>query len=64
MRLTLPDREGRIRIIEGVPAGVCDQCPEKYLTVGTSRAIDALLAASPVREEPVPVWELGKAGQL
>lgn len=59
--LTLPDREGRIRIIEGVPAGVCDQCHEKYLTVETSRAIDTLLAAAPVREEPVPVWEFAKA---
>lgn len=59
--LTLPDSQGRIRIIEGVPAGVCDQCHEKYLTVGTSRAIDTLLAAAPVREEPIPVWEFAKA---
>lgn len=59
--LTLPDTEGRLRIIEGVPAGVCDQCHEKYLTVETSRAIDELLAAAPVREEPIPVWEFARA---
>ena len=61
MTLTLPDSGGHIRIIEGVPAGVCEQCHEKYLTVETSRAIDALLAAAPVREQPVPVWDFAKA---
>ncbi len=60
--LALPDREGRVRIIHGVPAGVCEQCHEKYLTVETSRAIDALVAAPPTREEPMPIWDFAKAG--
>ncbi|MGH2746658.1 MAG: YgiT-type zinc finger protein [Actinomycetota bacterium] len=59
--LALPDRDGRVRIIEGVPAGVCDQCHEQYLTVET-RAIDRLLAAPPSRQEAVPVWDFAKAG--
>jgi hypothetical protein len=46
--LTRPDCEGRVRIIEGVPAEVCDQYHEKYLTVQTSRAIDSLLTAPAV----------------
>lgn len=60
--LALSDRDGRVRIIEGVPAGVCDQCHEQYLTVETSRAIDRLLSAPPSRQEAVPVWEFAKAG--
>lgn len=60
--VSVPDQEGRVRLIQGVPAGVCDQCHEYYLTVETSRAIDALLEAPPLREEMVPVWEFAKAG--
>lgn len=30
--LTYPDAESRVRVIEGAPAGVCDQCHEKYLS--------------------------------
>jgi YgiT-type zinc finger domain-containing protein len=58
----VPDRDGRIRLIEGVPAGVCDQCHEYYLTVETSRVIDRLLAAPPSREDTILVWEFAKAG--
>lgn len=60
--IPLPDRDGTIRLIEGVPAGVCDQCHEYYLTVETSRAIDRLLAAPPSREDSISVWEFAKAG--
>jgi len=60
--LTYPDREGKVRVIEGVPAGVCDQCHEQYFTVETSREIDRLLTSPPSRQEEVPVWEFAKAG--
>lgn len=61
--ISLPDRDGDgIRLIHNVPAGVCEQCGEYYLTVETSRAIDALLVEPPTREEAVPAWEFAKAG--
>ena len=60
--MPLPDRDGTIRLIEGVSAGVCDQCHEYYLTVETSRTIDRLLAAAPSREDTISVWEFAKAG--
>lgn len=62
-RVTLPyvDREGKVRVIEGAPAGVCDQCHETYLTVETSAAIDELLAGPPSKTESVSVWEFGEA---
>lgn len=55
--IPLPDLEGTIRLIEGVPAGVCDQCNEYYLTVETSQTIDRLLAAPPSREDKISVWK-------
>lgn len=61
--ISLPEREGDgVRLIHDVPAGVCEQCHEYYLTVETSRAIDALLATPPTRQETVPAWEFAKAG--
>lgn len=61
VNISLPDPDGTIRLIEGVPAGVCDQCHEYYLTVETSRAIDQLLAAPPSRQDSISVWEFAKA---
>jgi YgiT-type zinc finger domain-containing protein len=60
--LSLPDPDGKIRIIHGVPAGVCDQCHEYYLTVETSREIDRLLASPPTKQETFSVWEFARAG--
>lgn len=58
-RVTLPyvDRGGTVRVIRGAPAGVCDQCHEKWLTFETSRALDELLATPPTATESVSVWE-------
>lgn len=60
--LTYADRDGVVRIVYGVPAGVCQQCHEKWFTADTSRAIDQLLKSSPAREESAPVWDFSKAG--
>lgn len=57
VNLPYPDGDGTVRLIEGAPAGVCDQCHEKYLTADTAREIDRLLAAPPSREETISVWE-------
>lgn len=64
-KVTLPfvDRDGKLRVVRGVPAGVCQQChTEKWLTFETSRAIDELLAAPPDRQETVSVWDYAQEG--
>lgn len=60
--LTYPDPEGGVRVIEGVPAGVCQQCHERYLSFETAAAIDDLLARPPTKKESFAVWEFAKAG--
>jgi YgiT-type zinc finger domain-containing protein len=60
--LTYPDKEGRVRVIEGAPAGVCQQCHERYLSFDTAAAIDELLASPPTKRETYSVWEFAKAG--
>lgn len=60
--LTYPDKKGKVRVIEGVPAGVCDQCHEKYLAFETAASIDELLATPPSKTESVSVWEYARAG--
>lgn len=54
--LTYSQRGGGIRLVEGVPAGVCDLCHEQYLTVQASRAIDRLLTTPASKRQAVPVW--------
>ena len=60
--LTYPDADGRVRVIEGAPAGVCQQCHERYLSFETAAAIDDLLASPPTKKESFSVWEFAKAG--
>ncbi len=62
VNLPYPDKDGTIRLVEGAPVGVCEQCHEKYLTAKTAQAIDELLAAPPSREEKISVWEFAEAG--
>ena len=44
-------------MIDGVPAGVCEQCGEKYLLHEVVVELQRLLATPPTREEGVPVWQ-------
>lgn len=60
--LTYPDHDGGVRVIEGAPAGVCQQCHERYLSYETAAAIDALLATPPTKQETFAVWEFAQAG--
>lgn len=60
VNLTYPDRNESIRLVEGAPAGACDQCPEKYLTPETAGAIERLFTQLPARTQVVPVWEYSK----
>ncbi len=54
--------EGRVIIIEDVPADVCTQCHEKLLAPDIVREIQRIVweAPAPEREERVPVYKLTK----
>lgn len=60
--LSYPDGDGTIRMVRGAPAGICQQCHQRYLSFETAVAIDALLAAPPSREEKIRVWEFARTG--
>jgi YgiT-type zinc finger domain-containing protein len=48
--------KGRLYIIEDVPAGICQQCGEKYFTAQVSEAIDRSVEAKEIkRTVSVPV---------
>ena len=50
--------KGRLYLIEGVPAGVCQQCGEKYFTAHVSEAIDRSIEAKEIKRTiSVPVME-------
>jgi YgiT-type zinc finger domain-containing protein len=52
--------EGKLYIVEGVPAGVCQQCGEKYFTAEVSEAIDRSVREGNVkRMAEIPVLEIG-----
>lgn len=51
--------QGKPYILEGVPAGVCQQCGEKYFTAKVSQAIDRAIKSGKVKRlAQVPVMEL------
>lgn len=55
--LALPEPGEGTRIVEHVPAGVCEVCGEQFLKAETTNRIDKLLAAPPSGHEEVPVWD-------
>ena len=57
--------KGRLVVIEGVPAQVCQDCGERLVSAAASRAIDALLesGAKPAREITVPVLSFRHAAR-
>jgi YgiT-type zinc finger domain-containing protein len=59
--LTYPVRRDStdVRVVAGVPAGVCSQCGQIYLLHETMTVIDRTLTLPPEREETHPVWEYG-----
>lgn len=50
--------EGRLVVIEKVPAGICRQCGEKVILPEVAKKIDAVLQrpGSPEKEISVPVF--------
>lgn len=55
--LALPEPGAGTRIVEHVPAGVCNMCGERFLKAETVGKLDALLASPPTGHEEVPVWD-------
>lgn len=52
--------KGSLYLIEGVPAGICQQCGEKYFTAEVSKAIDRSIEEGNVkRMVEIPVLEIG-----
>lgn len=54
--LTYPEKDGRIKVVREVPAGVCEACGEKYLTAEVAEALERLLKSPAPASIEVPVW--------
>ncbi len=55
--------QGRLVVIAGVPAEVCDFCGESLVTPETSRALDHLLRQPPAPVGTIPLYRYpGGAG--
>ena len=52
--LSYDQPDGTVRLVHGVPAGVCDVCGERYLRPEVTTAIEGLLNDPPERHEQVP----------
>ena len=55
--LSLVGKDGRVRLVRGVPAGVCRSCGEQYLRPEVTTHIERLLKTPPRRNEEVPAWD-------
>ncbi len=49
-------REGRIVVIDGVPAAVCSVCGDTLLRIDTVRRIEAILHEGPEPARTAPVY--------
>jgi YgiT-type zinc finger domain-containing protein len=54
--ITYPGADRDVRIVRGVPAGVCSQCGEQYLSFEVVSQLEKLFDLPPSRSEEVPVW--------
>ncbi|MBW3589851.1 MAG: type II toxin-antitoxin system MqsA family antitoxin [Actinobacteria bacterium] len=55
--LSFPDDQGSIKIVQGVPAGVCSSCGEEYLTAEVSLKLERILSSPPHSKIHAPVWK-------
>lgn len=46
-------RDGRVVVIEGVPALVCDVCGDRIITEETAREIERVATGTPVHSVPL-----------
>ena len=54
--------EGRLYVIKDVPAGLCEQCGEKYISIETARKMETLvLSGEPEELETVKVLRFSAA---
>lgn len=57
MTLSFLDAKGDVKIVKGVPAGVCESCGEEYLTAEVSATLERILNTPPHTEVHAPVWK-------
>jgi HTH-type transcriptional regulator / antitoxin MqsA len=52
-------RDGELYVIEEVPAEVCTQCGETYLSAGVLKVVDEIIKnrTQAEKEVKVPVWK-------
>jgi YgiT-type zinc finger domain-containing protein len=55
--LSLVGLNGHVRLVRGVPAGVCGSCGEQYLRPEVTARVEQLLQTPPRRNEEVPAWD-------
>jgi len=53
--------EGRIVVVDGVPAEVCDVCGDTLLSEETVRQLEKMLKSLPTTSESVPLYHYGTA---
>jgi YgiT-type zinc finger domain-containing protein len=56
-----PDKQGGQRAIHGVPAGVCEQCGERYLHAAVAIEIERILGEPPERLEEIGASDFAAA---
>ena len=56
-----PDRQGGQRVIHNVPAGVCQQCGERYISAEVALAIERILGNPPQKVEEIGASDFATA---
>ena len=55
--LSIVGRDGQVRLVRGVPAGVCRSCGEQYIRPEVTTEVERLLRTPPPRSEAIPAWD-------
>lgn len=55
--LPFPDQNDGIKLVQGVPAGVCSSCKEEYLTAEVAETLEKLISSQPHTRVDTPVWK-------
>lgn len=57
VNLSFPDPDGGVKLVQGVPAGVCNACREEYLTAEVAESLATLMSSRPHTKVDTPVWK-------
>ena len=61
LTLPYPAENGSVRVVRGVPVGVCRVCGERYLRPEVAARVDQLLARPADGNVEMPVWDFSAA---